>query len=113
MNMMTYKSYNARIEFDQDDEIFIGHIAGINDIIGFHADTVADLKSAFHQAVDDYIVTCAKAGKKPDKSYSGKMMFRVNPQIHASAALAAELSGQSLNQWAEKALEEAARKSTG
>jgi predicted HicB family RNase H-like nuclease len=41
------------------------------------------------------------------------MMFRVNPQIHASAALAAELSGQSLNQWAEKALEEAARKSTG
>jgi len=113
MNMMTYKSYSARIEFDDDDEIFVGHLAGINDVIGFHADTVVDLKFAFHEAVDDYIETCAKIGKKPDKSFSGKMMFRVDPQIHASAALAAELSGQSLNQWAEKALKEAARKSAG
>ena len=37
------------------------------------------------------------------------MMFRVSPEVHRKAALAAELSGKSLNQWAEDVLERAAR----
>jgi|JI7StandDraft_1071085.scaffolds.fasta_scaffold24091_2 hypothetical protein len=32
------------------------------------------------------------------------MMFRVSPEIHRKLALAAELSGKSLNQWAEEVL---------
>lgn len=107
MNAMMYKGFTARVEFDAEDEIFFGHLAGITDIIGFHADTVADLKSAFHEAVDDYVETCAKIGKPPEKPFSGKVMFRVAPEVHAQAALAAELSGKSLNQWAEEALREA------
>ena len=35
-------------------------------------------------------------------------MFRVSPEVHAQASLAAELSGKSLNQWAEEALRETA-----
>ena len=107
MTVMTYKGYAARVEFDADDEIFVGHLAGINDIIGFHADSVVELKMAFHDSVDDYIETCAKLGKAPERPYSGKMMFRVPPDVHAKAARAAELSGKSLNQWAEEALREA------
>ena len=64
--------------------------------------------AAFHEAVEDYIETCAKVGKEPQKAYSGKMMFRVDPEVHRKAALAAELAGKSLNQWAEEALEKAA-----
>ena len=105
---MSYKGYTARVEFDAEDEIFFGHLAGINDIVGFHSDTVADLKAAFHEAVDDYVETCAKIGKTPEKPFSGKVMFRVSPEIHAQASLAAELSGKSLNQWAEEALRETA-----
>ncbi|MDO9417270.1 type II toxin-antitoxin system HicB family antitoxin [Pararhizobium sp.] len=108
MNIMSYKSYFARIDYDAEDEIFFGRLAGITDGVGFHADTVAGLKEAFHQAVDDYIETCAKIGKNPQKSYSGKMMFRVDPQVHAQAAKAAELAGKSLNQWAEEVLSKAA-----
>lgn len=107
-NVMNYKGYSARVEFDSEDEIFFGKIAGINDVVGFHADTVVGLKEAFHEAVDDYLETCATVGKEPQKPYSGKMMFRVNPSIHRKAAIAAELSGKSLNQWAEEALDEAA-----
>lgn len=108
MNVMTYRGYSSRVEFDAEDELFVGHIAGINDIIGFHADTVEGLKSAFREAVDDYLATCAAAGKSPDKPFSGRVMFRIAPDVHARAALAAELSGKSLNQWAEEALREAA-----
>ncbi len=104
MNTMTYKGFSARIEFDAEDEIFFGKVAGIADGVGFHAETVEDLKSAFHEAIDDYIETCAKIGKNPQKPYSGKMMFRVDPEVHAQAAKAAELSGKSLNQWAAEVL---------
>ncbi|ANL69879.1 HicB family protein (plasmid) [Rhizobium phaseoli] len=108
MNTMTYNGYHARIEFDAEDDVFFGKIAGISDVIGFHGDSVAELKKAFHEAVDDYLETCRKIGKEPQRPYSGKMMFRVAPEVHRRAALAAELSGKSLNQWAEEVLGEAA-----
>ena len=108
MNVMHYKNYSARIEYDDEDEILFGKIAGIRDGVSFHAESVAELKQAFHEAVDDYITTCAKIGKEPQKPYSGKMMFRVRPETHRKAAIAAELSGKSLNQWAADALDKAA-----
>ena len=107
MNTMTYKTFSARIEFDGDDGIFFGSIAGIRDRGSFHADNVRDLTSAFHEAVDDYIETCARIGKTPQKPYSGKMMLRVSPDTHARVALAAELSGKSITKWAEDALDTA------
>ncbi|MDE0464646.1 MAG: type II toxin-antitoxin system HicB family antitoxin [Caldilineaceae bacterium] len=54
-NTMTYKGYSARIEYDDEDGIFTGRIAGIRDGVGFHSDTVADLREAFHDAVEDYL----------------------------------------------------------
>lgn len=112
MSTMRYKGYSAVVQYDDADEIFFGNLAGIRDGVGFHADTVADLKAAFHEAVDDYIETCAKIGKKPEKPYSGNLMLRVDPAVHANAALAAELSGKSLNEWGQEALREAAEKFT-
>ena len=106
-NSMTYKGYAARINYDDDDGIFVGHLAGIRDRVGFHADTVDDLRAAFHEAVDDYLETCEKIGKEPQKTYSGNMMFRVSPDVHRRAVLAAELEGKSLNQWAEDVLSRA------
>lgn len=108
MNTMSFKGYLARVEFDAEDEIFVGRLAGIGDVVGFHASDVAGLKAAFHEAVDDYLATCRTLGKTPEKPYSGRVMFRVAPDVHARAALAAEVSGMSLNQWAERVLREAA-----
>ncbi|MGB8816433.1 MAG: type II toxin-antitoxin system HicB family antitoxin [Rhizobiaceae bacterium] len=107
-NVMNYKGYAARVEYDDEDGIVTGRIAGIRDGVGFHAATVEDLRSAFHEAVDDCIETCAKIGKEPQKAYSGQVMFRVSPEVHRKAALAAELAGKSLNQWAEEFLDRAA-----
>ena len=108
-NIMTYKGYSARIEYDDEDGILFGQIAGIRDGVGFHADSVEDLRAAFHEAVEDYLETCARLGKAPQKPFSGRMMFRVAPEVHRKAAIAAELAGKSLNQWAEEVLAEAAR----
>ena len=104
---MNYKGYSARIDYDDEDGIFVGRIAGIRDGVGFHADSVAELREAFHEAVEDYLETCAKIGKEPQKAFSGQMMFRVKPEVHRKAAVAAELAGKSLNQWAEDVFDRA------
>jgi predicted HicB family RNase H-like nuclease len=103
-NSLVYDGYAARIEFSSEDECFIGHIAGIKDVVGFHGETVSELKTAFEEAVNDYLETCNIVGKTPQKPYSGKLMLRIRPEIHAAVAKAAELSGQSINQWASEAL---------
>ena len=107
---LSYKGYRAAIEFSVEDDLFVGRIAGINDIVTFEGDSVAALKRGFREAVDDYLAACAEIGKKPEKAYSGQLMLRVSPEVHAKAALAAELTGKSLNQWSEEALAAAAER---
>jgi predicted HicB family RNase H-like nuclease len=108
-SVMIHNGYSARIDYDDVDGIFFGRIAGIRDGVTFHADNVDDLKAAFREAVDDYVETCQRIGKPQQKAYSGQMMFRVSPELHRKAAEAAELSGKSLNQWAEDTLTKAVR----
>ena len=108
-NVLKHKGYVARVEFDADDRIFVGSIAGIEDGVGFHADSVEGLIAAFEEAVDDYLETCARLGKSPDKPYSGNVYLRVDPTTHAEIAIAAHLAGMSINQFGEEALRKAAK----
>ena len=107
MNVMTYQGYAARIEYSEEDKCFVGHIAGIRDIVGFHGESVAELRTAFEEAVDDYLITCEKLGRAPQKPYSGKLLLRVDPALHARAAAQAAAQGKSLNAWAQDALQQA------
>ena len=102
---MTHRGYSARVDYDDEDGLLVGRIAGIRDGVGFHADTVEGLRAAFREAVDDYLETCERLGRPPQKPYSGRLMLRVDPELHRRAAVAAELAGLSLNQWAERALD--------
>lgn len=113
MNTMSYRGYVARVEYDDEDGLFFGRLAGISDGVNFHGMTVAELREAFRASVDGYIETCERIGKRPQKPYSGQMMLRVGPKVHERAALAAETSGQSLNKWAEDALAAAAERALG
>lgn len=107
MKTMNYKGYFAKIEYSDEDQCFVGHIAGIKDVVGFHGDSVAELRAAFEEAVDDYLDTCTRLERAPQKPYSGKLMLRIPPEIHAAVATAAEISGKSINQWAAEKFAEA------
>ncbi len=100
MNTMTYRGYAARIEYSEQDKCFIGHVAGISDVVGFHGESVTELRAAFEEAVDDYLETCGKLGRPPQTPYSGRLMLRVPPDVHAAIAMASKVSGKSINQWA-------------
>lgn len=104
MKTMTYQGYAARIEYSDEDGCFVGHVAGIRDVIGFHGESVAELRAAFEEAVDDYLQTCAQLGRPAQRPYSGRLMLRLPPEVHAHAAMMAEARGKSLNQWAAEVL---------
>jgi predicted HicB family RNase H-like nuclease len=108
MNQMTYRGYIARMDFDAEDKIIVGRVIDIDDIITFHGSSVAKFEAAFKAAIDGYIQVCEQLGQTTDKPASGRMMLRVNPAVHAEAVKASARSGQSLNKWAEKALDRAA-----
>ncbi|WP_045222119.1 type II toxin-antitoxin system HicB family antitoxin [Desulfonatronum thioautotrophicum] len=111
MNKMSYKNYTARIDFDERDNILVGRVLGIQDIVSFHAENVADLRTAFEEAVDDYLEACAALGKQPEKSPSGQLMLRIPKEVHGAALIASQAAGKSLNQWAAEALEKHAHES--
>ncbi len=90
MNTMTFQGYVALIEYSDEDQCFVGHIAGIHDIVGFHGESVAELRTAFEEAVDDYLEACEKLSRAPQKPYSGKLMLRVPPEVHAAVQWATE-----------------------
>ncbi len=104
---MIYKGYAARIDYDDEDAVFIGRIAGIRDGVGFHADTVVGLRAAFEEAVEDYLETCARVGREPQKPCSGTVRLQIDPDLHSRAMLAADLAGKSLDRWAEEVLAQA------
>jgi predicted HicB family RNase H-like nuclease len=106
-NGLTYKGFSARVEFDAEDRIFVGRIAGIRDVVSFHAETVSGLEKAFKESVNDYLKACEELGQSPNKPVSGNLMLRVPTDVHAKAIEAAELAGVSLNVWAADVLRQA------
>ena len=99
MNTMIHRGYAARIDYSEDDGCFVGHIAGINDIVGFHGESVAELRAGFEEAVDDYLQTCKKLDRSPQTPHFGDLMAGVSPQKHAATGIAAEDNGKSVSQW--------------
>ncbi len=107
-NTMTYRGYQASMTFDSDDKIIVGRVLGIDDIIGFHGESVAQFEQAFREAVDGYLQACEALDQAPDKPASGELMLRLDPAVHAAALKAAKRERTSLNKWAAKVLSEAA-----
>ena len=71
MNSMKHKGYHAKVEYDPDDHIFVGHIIGIRDAVGFHGESVQELETAFAEAVDNYLAACEQLGQQPNKPLRG------------------------------------------
>lgn len=103
--MLEYKGYHASIEYDAEDNIFVGEVFGITDSLNFHGTTVAELKEMFSQSIDNYLEMCSNIGKNPDKEFRGTFNVRIPPELHKKVALAASTQKITLNQYVSKAIE--------
>jgi predicted HicB family RNase H-like nuclease len=105
--MMEHKGYFAKVEFDDEANIFHGEVINLRDVITFQGESVKELKEAFRDSVDDYLAYCAERGEAPEKPYSGKFVVRVGPELHKNITIEAHKKGKSLNVWIKDALNKA------
>lgn len=99
MALMEYKGYHAQIEYDAQDQLFVGSVIGIRDTIGFHGTSVGELTDSFHRAIDNYLDLCEREGREPDKEYRGSINIRLTPELHRIAAIYSAQDHVSLNQF--------------
>jgi predicted HicB family RNase H-like nuclease len=102
--MLTYKGYMGHVEFDDEMEIFHGEVINTRDVITFQGSTVAEIKKAFRESVDDYLEFCKERNEEPDKPFSGKFNLRLDPELHRMVYITAKQHKMSLNQWIAEAI---------
>ncbi len=104
-SMIEYKGYHASVEFDAEDNIFVGEVFGIADSLNFHGESVNELKEMFEQCIDNYLEICKIIGKQPDKEFKGTFNVRITPELHKRAALEAAKQKITLNQYVLNAID--------
>lgn len=67
-DMFKYKGYTGAVEINLRGMCLHGKILFINDLVMYEAESLSSLKLAFQDAVNDYIDTCEKLGKKSEIS---------------------------------------------
>jgi predicted HicB family RNase H-like nuclease len=103
-DVMQYKNYYASVHFSATDEVFYGTVLGITDLVSFEGSSVNELKVAFEEAIDDYLLTCSEIGKQPEKTYKGTFNVRVPSALHKQASIFASVNNITLNEFVKKAL---------
>lgn len=98
MTAMSYKEYLGSAEVSVEDGILHGRLLGIRDLVTYEADTPAALRSAFVEAVDEYLADCTEQGRRPDRPYKGSLNVRIGPELHRSFALEAMQRHLTLNE---------------
>src|SRR5450631_3461696 len=104
MTTMSYKGYEAIVEYDEDAGIFHGEVADLRDVITFQGKSVAELKKALAGSIEDYLAFCKERGEEPEKPFSGQFVVRAEPALHKAMFSAAKRAGMSLNRWVTSAL---------
>ena len=104
-NTMEYKGYVGSVEFSEEDSIFFGKVLGIRALISYEVSSATELLNDFHEAIDDYLTTCAAEGIAPEKVYKGSFNVRIPAEMHKQAAVYALEHNMSLNSFVERALQ--------
>lgn len=100
-----YKGFDGSMEFSQEDECLVGEVLFVRSKIIYIGETYAELKAAFHEAVDAYLQHCEEKGISPEKPCSGTFNVRVGTQLHQDATKLAYRHNISLNEVVIHALE--------
>lgn len=104
-NTITYNGFTGSVNYSQEDNVFFGKIEGINALVNFEGESVDELQSSFHSAVDDYVALCMEKGIEPRKKYTGSFNVRVSPEFHMALATIAQKRRTSINKVVKSALE--------
>lgn len=104
MNVLNYKGYQAKIEFDAGLNVLTGTVLNLSDVVVFQCTEISKVQQEFEAAVDDYFETCEAIGKKPEKAFSGSFNIRIGPDLHRKCAMMAAELNKNINQIVQEAI---------
>jgi len=105
MNLMTVDGYQARIEYDEDLDLFRGEILGLNGGADFYGKNSKELRAEFKKSLAVYLEVCKEKGIKPRRNFSGRVNLRISPDLYERLTVAAQAEGKSINTLAQEALQ--------
>jgi predicted HicB family RNase H-like nuclease len=106
MNVMTVDGYHAKIEYDEELDLFRGEILGLSGGADFYGKNPKELRTEFKRSLKVFLEVCKEKGIKPRRHFSGKFNLRIPPELHEKLAIAAQAQGKSINTLAQEALQE-------
>ena len=109
-DLLHYKGYHARIEYDRSADAFHGRVLGTRDVIDFYGRTPDELRAEFGNSIDEYLAWCAEEGEKPEKSWAGKLTIRPDETLRRRLVAAAATTNQSINKFVIGVLDRETRK---
>ncbi|MEQ9103992.1 MAG: type II toxin-antitoxin system HicB family antitoxin [Rhodothermales bacterium] len=98
-DMLTYKGYTGRVEYDDESGLLHGEVLDLRDVVTFQGKSVEEIRQSFRDSIDDYLDFCRDRGEEPDRPFSGRLMLRLPPELHRKVHVRAQHEGKSLNQW--------------
>jgi predicted HicB family RNase H-like nuclease len=96
---LAYLRTGDKKNLDDETGIFHGEVINTRDFITFQGTTVAEIRQAFQDSVEDYLTFCKQLGQEPEKPFTGRLMLRLSPDLHRRIYIAARQAGKSLNAW--------------
>lgn len=104
-NMMKYKGYYGSVNYDEDDLVLYGKLEFIRSLVSYEGETVAGIKEAFEQAVNDYITMCEQENISLEKPFKGSFNIRIGESLHERAVMSALKRNIKLNEFVKQAIE--------
>ncbi|MDH6268474.1 putative HicB family RNase H-like nuclease [Rhizobium sp. SG_E_25_P2] len=80
MNTLSYKEYQASVEFD-DGTLFV-KVLHLDDLLIGECDAARDASKVLEDLVEAYLADCAEAGREPSKPFKGSFNVRIPPELH-------------------------------
>jgi predicted HicB family RNase H-like nuclease len=105
MNQMNVDGYHAKIEYDEETDLFRGEIPGISGGADFYGSSPDELRREFKKSLEVFLDVCKEQGIEPRRQYSGKFNLRIPPELHEKLAMTAEMQGKSFNALAQAAFQ--------
>jgi predicted HicB family RNase H-like nuclease len=72
INIMTVEGYHAKIEYDEEIDLFRGEILGINGSADFYGKTPKELRSEFKKSLQVFLEVCEQKSVPPDSDLKGR-----------------------------------------
>lgn len=104
-NVLEYKGYMTKVQYDAKEHVLYGKIDGIVDTVTYECTDVTAVEAAFHDSVDRYLTFCQRAGRRPCKAYKGQFNIHIAPALHRQLANFAAHNDETMNATIEKAIQ--------